>query len=156
MLWDWVRAENLEYYDSFGQYPACKTEDEFVSAVQEFIDMTMVPVTSKATFKDGKCTIRGGFIERWSLIGVRVPDLTVNITDSPHGEIVKSTSQVTPLPCCCCTRTCVLLSLQPNKVPDSLQEMRTEFVVLLFVVLFVHKLCLARCHSTHTQPFGTS
>ena len=86
-LWDWVRTESLEYYDSFGHYPACKTEEEFVFAVQEFIDMTMVPVTSKATFKDGKCTIRGDFIERWSPIGDRVPDLIVLITDSPLGEI---------------------------------------------------------------------
>ena len=86
-LWYWLRDESLEYHDSFGQYPACKTEDEFVSAVQEFIDMTMVPVTSKATFKDVKCTIRGDFIERWSPIGDQVPDLTVQITDSPLGEI---------------------------------------------------------------------
>ena len=49
--------------------------------------MTMVPVTSKATFKDGKCTIRADFIERWSPIDDRVPDLTVHITDSPLGEI---------------------------------------------------------------------
>ena len=49
--------------------------------------MTMVPVTSKATFKAGKCTIRGDIITRWSNIGGRVPDLIVQITDSPLGEI---------------------------------------------------------------------
>ena len=92
---DWVRTESAGYYDSFGHYPTCKTEDEFVSAVQEFIDMTMVPVTSKATFKDGKCTIRGDFIERWSPIGDRAPDLIVQITDSPLGEI-RITSDTPP------------------------------------------------------------
>ena len=86
-MWDWVRTESLEYYNSFGHYPACKTEEEFVSVVQEFIYMTMVLVTSKATFKDGKCTIRGDFMERRSPIGGRVPDLTVQITHSLHGEI---------------------------------------------------------------------
>ena len=63
-LWDWLRNESLEYRDSFGQYPICKTEAEFVSAVQAFANITMVPGTSRLTFKDGKCATRGDFIER--------------------------------------------------------------------------------------------
>ena len=59
--------------------------------------MTMVPVSSKATFKDGKCTIRGYFFERWSPIGDQVPDLTVQITDSPLIGEIHITSDTPPV-----------------------------------------------------------
>ena len=55
----------------------------------------MVPGTSRLTFKDGKCTIRGDFIERWSPVGGEgIPDLTVQITDSPLMGEIHMTSDV--------------------------------------------------------------
>ena len=97
-LWDWLRNESLEYRDSFGQYPICKTEAEFVSAVQAFANITMVPGTSRLTFKDGKCDIRGDFIERWSPVGGEgIPDLSVQVTDAPLMGEIHMTSGIPPM-----------------------------------------------------------
>ena len=58
----------------------------------------MVPGTSRLTFKDGKCAIRGDFIERWSPVGGEgIPDLTVQITDSPLMGEIHMTSDVPPM-----------------------------------------------------------
>ena len=88
-LWDWLRDESLEYRDSFGRYPICKTEEELVSAIQAFCEMTMVAGTSKVSCKDGTCTVHGDFIERWCPVGGDGnQDLTVRINDSTFlGEI---------------------------------------------------------------------
>ena len=97
-LWDWLRDESLEYRDSFGQYPACKTEDDLISAVQAFTKMTMIPGTSQVTFKNGTCTIYGDFIERWCPVGGDgIQDLTVRIRGSPFLGEIYITSSTPPM-----------------------------------------------------------
>ena len=93
-LWDWLRTESLEYHDSFGRCPACKTEEELVSAVQALCEMTMVAGTSKVSFKDDTCTVCGDFIEQWCPVGGDgIRDLTVRIRGSPFlGEICITSS----------------------------------------------------------------
>ena len=63
-----LRITIPSHHDPFGQFPTCKTEEGLVSTVRSFTEMTMIAGTSEVTFKDGKCIIRGDFIEGWSPI----------------------------------------------------------------------------------------